>query len=481
MSIKATPVLCAACGAALAYYSGAPFLCAALGLAAVSLMRVLAHEPPRLGRVYGFRAVRVLVLAFALGAALGLAAALAARSAEPRLGLADGIAALQGTLRADPQGFGPGRGGAGLLALKRASGPGGISASASGTLQVFIPAEAVPRVKGFGRGAEVYIEGAFQARADPALEPVFQARAVHVIRPAPALEGLRTRVRAGLVRRLGGFEWSGLAAALILGARDELEAPFAAAYRDAGCAHILALSGMHLTVLTACAAACLKRLLGVRPAAVLCSLCILLYVYLAGNLPSLNRAAIMYLLGVYAFPAGRTGRGAQVLALSFLLQLLLQPEAGRGLSFILSYVALAGIIFLGRDCAALLRSVVPGFAADPLAASLAAFAGSAAVSAACFGVLRPIGIIAGLVLAPLTAGFMLLSILCLAAPGAAPAAALVYQALALLSSLAARAPALPAAPAPALLGSLLFAALCLLSRPRLPAPPVRPPQANRPV
>ena len=457
--MRLTPVLCAALGAALAYYSGITFLLAAFGFVAVSLMQTLAYAPIYFGSRYGFRVARVYVIAFAMGLSLGLAAANVVRGMQPRLGLSisKNIVGLRGTLCDDPRAFMQG-GGIASVALKRASGLGGLSASASGNVQALFPTAAIPRVKGFGRGAEVYIEGAFQ---DGAREQTFRARAVHVIRNAPALERLRTSVRMRLMERFSGFEWGGLAAALLLGVKDELAGSLAAAYQDAGCSHILALSGMHLAIIAALITFALKRPLGIRPAALVGSVLILLYVYLVGNLPSLNRAAIMYLLGTLMLLAPLPKQGASVLGMSFLIQLILQPEAAHTLSFILSYLGLAGILFIGELIYALIRGALPDLAAKPLAASLGAFIASAAAAAACFGVLRPIGVIACLALVPLTTTFMLAAILFLAVSNVAPLLSLLYNALMALSTLAARAPALPAAPLPVLLVSALLVALCV--------------------
>jgi competence protein ComEC len=457
-----TPVLCAALGAALAYYSGITFLLVVFGFAVVSLMRTLAYAPTRLASRHGFRVARVYVMAFAIGLSVGLAAANVAGGVKPRLGLSisKNIVGLRGTLCDDPRAFTQG-GGMGSVALKRVSGAGGLSASASGSILVFFPATTIPRVKGFGRGSEVYIDGAFQQPEDGAREQAFRARAVHVIRGAPALERLRTSVRARLAERFSGFAWGGLAAALLLGVKDELATTLAAAYRDAGCSHILALSGMHLAIIAALIAFVLKRPLGIRPAALVCSALILLYVYLVGNLPSLNRAAIMYLLGTLMLLATLPKQGASLLGMSFLIQLILQPDAGHNLSFILSYLALAGILFIGELIHSLIRGSLPDCVAKPLTTSLGAFIATAAVVAACFGVLRPIGVIAGLAIVPLTTAFMLAAILFLAVSNIAPLLSLLYNALTALSALAARAPVLPASPLPVLLASALLVALCV--------------------
>jgi competence protein ComEC len=145
---------------------------------------------------------------------------------------------------------------------------------------------------------------------------------------------------------------------------------------------------------------------------------------------------------------------------------MFQPETAHTLSFILSYLALAGIIFIGEPVYSLLRGLVPDALARPLAASLGAFISTAAVVVACFGTLRPIGIIAGLAMIPLTTVFMLGAILFLvvgAIVPVAPVIAVLYDALTGVAVLAARIPGVSVSgPVPALLVSALVASACIL-------------------
>ncbi|MCL2127498.1 MAG: ComEC/Rec2 family competence protein, partial [Treponema sp.] len=123
-------------------------------------------------------------------------------------------------------------------------------------------------------------------------------------------------------------------------------------------------------------------------------------------LPSLNRAALMYLLGVLAVLGMLKREPLSLLCMAFVIQLVVTPQAGLTLSFILSYLALAGILVLGEAVNGIFRGKVPAFLLQPLAASLGAFIATAGVSAWFFGELRPAGIAAGLVLAPLVMLFM---------------------------------------------------------------------------
>jgi competence protein ComEC len=384
----------------------------------VSLIRVLRTFPSLVSSGLKdtrlFREITVSLIALAIGFSLGFAARRAVPG-PPRLGLREGeIAGLTGTLMDDPRGLSGGQGMA-FLDLENATGKDGLRASAKGEVPVFFPEDAVPRLRAFGRGSRVYIEGAFLPPGKGSVGPVFRAKGTHILEAAPAVERFRTGVRIAIVEVFSPHTWGGLAAALLLGVRDSLETELSAAYRDAGCSHVLALSGMHLAIVSAVIAFLLRKPLGMKAAAVLGAVFILLYAGLVGALPSLERAVLMYLLGTLAVLGFFPRRPAVLLALAFLIQICLKPASGENLSFMLSYLALAGILALGEPFHGLFSGILPEALSRPLSASLGAFIATAAVTAAFFGTLRPVGIIAGLVIVPLTTVFMIFAMVYLAA------------------------------------------------------------------
>jgi competence protein ComEC len=279
---------------------------------------------------------------------------------------------------------------------------------------VIFPAGRLEDLKEFGRKSRVYLEGTFLPPRSGETGPgMFRASSVHITSPASPLERFRTGLRRNLVSRFSRPEnavWGSLSLALLLGVRDNLDSAFARSYQEAGISHVLALSGMHLAVLSALIAFIFKPTLGGKGAAVLGALFILAYVFLVGSLPSLDRAAIMYLLGALAVIFSLARNPASILNLAFLIQILVWPESGISISFILSYLALWGILRIGLKIAELFRGRIPPVLLDPLSASLGAFIATASVSAAGFGMLRPVGILAGLAVVPLTTLFMVLSL-----------------------------------------------------------------------
>jgi competence protein ComEC len=341
-------------------------------------------------------------------------------SGSVNLGLPeDRISALEGRVLEDPRALAGGNGMA-ALRLARVWGSAGavggprISSTAQGRVMVIFPGGRLEELKGFGRESSVYVEGNFLPPRSGEKGPgMFRAAGLYVVSPAPPLEQFRTGLRSGLTARFNRPEnssWGNLSLALLLGIRDNLDSAFARSYRDAGISHVLALSGMHLAVLSALIALICKPVFGLKGAAAAGALFIFGYVALVGPQPSLDRAAIMYLLGALAVLFSLARNPASILNLSFLIQILLRPESGVAISFILSYAALWGILHIGLKIAELLRGKIPPVLLDPLSASLGAFMATAFVCAANFGVLQPAGILAGLVIVPLTTLFMVLSL-----------------------------------------------------------------------
>jgi competence protein ComEC len=487
---KPGPVLCATAGAAAGFYclsvlfrAGVigvygifALLCGPVG--ALCLLRVLISLPalaPAAPR--SLRLINRRVLAFAAGLALGIGAGGAA-PVHISFGIPeDTVRAVSGVLLEDPRTVSGGRAMA-ALSLRESAGRGGLRVSARGELPVFFPEESAGRLKEFGRGSLIFAEGKIrESRTAGQGSPwLFSAESLHVVKPASALERFRTNLRLGLVRRFDSSSadsissaagnlsatgslpaaaggWGGLALALLLGIRDNLDSGLAALYRDAGCSYVLALSGMHLAVLAGIIAFLLKKPLGLRGAAVAGALIIILYCFIVGPLPSLTRAALMYLLGVLALLGSLKRDALSLLAMAFLVQIVISPQAGFSLSFILSYLALAGILSAGEAINALGRGKVPACLLRPLSASLGAFLATAGITAYCFGILRPVGIVTGLVLVPLTTVFMAGSMAWLALDPVSPAlSGLLSPALSLLYgvmektvSLASRVPGLKAA------------------------------------
>ncbi|MDR0710604.1 MAG: ComEC/Rec2 family competence protein, partial [Spirochaetaceae bacterium] len=255
------PLFFAVSGAACFYYAPAFFIrrglpwavplliIAALLTVVISLFRVLESLPAScLDGKTRRRLKKYLICLAALeaGLFLGTGARIAA-SIRVRPGMAeDRITGVAGRLAEDPRLVAGGRG-MGKLELDYVRGKDGLRTSAWGNMAVFFPDEALPALKSFGRGSGIYIEGSL-SRGREGEEPLFRARTVHITTAAGPLESFRTALRLKLTEKFSHHKWGGLSLALLLGMRDNLDTQLAQSYKNAGCAHVLALSGMHLAI-----------------------------------------------------------------------------------------------------------------------------------------------------------------------------------------------------------------------------------------
>jgi competence protein ComEC len=488
------PAVYAALGASISFYlyplisgssRGIVFLFPLLFLLAglTAFLRVLTEAPflfyAKTGTAGVPRPVReagLLASAAVAGFCLGFSAGALAPSG-PAPGLPpERVRAVSGILAEDPRSFNDGRG-MGAVMLSRAAGEGGIRVSAGGKITVFFPPEVIPRLREFGRGCELFIEGGLVRSGSGAYAGslLFRASAVHVTKPASGIEQIRTALRETVMGKFGPSSdkaapvWGPLASALLLGVRDNLDSDLAAGFRNSGCAHVLALSGMHLALLSGVIAFFLRRFLGPRPAALAGGVFVIAYVFAAGAQASLVRAAIMYLLGAACVWGFLKRSALALLCIAFIIQLFFQSGAAASPSFILSYLALAGILTVGETVKALFRGRIPEIAGTSLAASVGAFIVTAPAVSYFFGILRPVGILAGLVIVPVVSVFMILVLAGLVLSFAAPALfspvsqalTLLYRLLELMVSAAGRVPGF-AAPYPAVLAGA-FAAAALLA------------------
>ena len=161
---------------------------------------------------------------------------------------------------------------------------------------------------------------------------------------------------------------------LLLGEKEELDAEVKALYQKNGIAHILSISGLHITLLGMGVYRLLKRLgLPVRAAAVGGAMLLLMYGVMVGMSVSVSRAIGMYLLQMLGIFVGRTYDMLTGLGLMALLLVLQEPERLCDVSFLMSFGAVLGICILtpvlsgdGRERDADAELEVKGISAWPV-------------------------------------------------------------------------------------------------------------------
>lgn len=170
------------------------------------------------------------------------------------------------------------------------------------------------------------------------------------------LAGLRQGLSAHIQTQLDGSA-GGIASALATGDRGAISEADAEAMRDSGLAHLLSVSGLHLTALVGAVMLLTLKLLALSPwlalrvnlvlvAAGVAGLAGVAYTLLTGaEVPTIRScaAALLVLVGI---AMGREAITLRLVAAGAILVLLFWPESAAGPSFQLSFAAVTAIVAL---------------------------------------------------------------------------------------------------------------------------------------
>lgn len=237
--------------------------------------------------------------------------------------------------------------------------------------------------------------------------PQFYARNVSFEGWRSRADRLRALLRLQLKRILHAWEAAGgLLLALLCGAREYTDRDVSDSFRNAGLSHILALSGMHLSLFSSLTENTAGRALGKRAQPILTLSASFAFVWFAGASPSLVRALICMCVTACAGIACVRVNVLEKVCFSFLVHLCLFPGDAGSAAFLLSYGALAGLYFGDRFIKPAVSRLLPPAAAASVSASVGAQLLTAPVSLLLFGECRPGGIIASVIVSPLASWFV---------------------------------------------------------------------------
>ena len=145
---------------------------------------------------------------------------------------------------------------------------------------------------------------------------------------------------------------AGLAEALLIGYRQDLDPALSRAYSNTGVIHVIAISGMHLALLGGVLSWCLQPLSRWQPLKRWMLLLILgllwLFSLLAGGAPSILRATLLFSCVTGGEWLQRKGNSFNTLMASAFLLLCYNPFWLWDLGFQLSFSAVGGILLVGR-------------------------------------------------------------------------------------------------------------------------------------
>ena len=151
---------------------------------------------------------------------------------------------------------------------------------------------------------------------------------------------LNSRLTGILTERLGERD-GGLCAALLLGNKSCLEASV-----RLGISHLLALSGLHLSVITGAAAKLFMRF-GRKTSSALSIVCVIFYMILTGFSPSVTRSGIMLIILIAAFVFHRSGDSVTNLGIAAFLICCVNPYSALDIGLQLSVLAVFALLVYG--------------------------------------------------------------------------------------------------------------------------------------
>ena len=212
----------------------------------------------------------------------------------------------------------------------------------------------------------------------------------------------------------------GLLLALLSASKEYTSAEFSESFRLAGLSHILALSGMHVSIFSGITEKTFKNIFGKNKTQIISLFSVILFVLFAGLSPSLARALISTIILFLIKKVGIKMQVLEVLCLSFLIQIMILPQDSSAISFILSYLALFGILTFGELLKPFLTKFLGSNLSSSVSASIGAVLMTSPISAFIWGYITPIGIISTIIISPLVTFFLVFGlisvILCLIFP-----------------------------------------------------------------
>ena len=329
----------------------------------------------------------------------------------------DSITEISGTIISSPAKSGNGSYYAATFSLESVADARNFRSSATGRLKIYIPSDLAEayspgKLYSSSKAGFLFESGGHCTFRGRLTQSGFYIRECTISHWPSSWRGrlahLRALCRLHFKRLM--YSWGsggGLLLALLCGAREYTTTATQDAFRRAGLSHILALSGMHLSMFSAIAVFFGNRSGVKKFTFVLRIITLIAFVWFAGFSPSLTRAFICAMLMIAASIAGAQKPDMlSILCFSFLLQCAICPEDIHSTAFILSYGALAGILLTGSFFNRFYSKISPKPFASSLSAATGAQTVTAPISLKIFGSFSPIGIISATIVSPFVTLFI---------------------------------------------------------------------------
>lgn len=142
---------------------------------------------------------------------------------------------------------------------------------------------------------------------------------------------------------------SGVMSTMVLGDKSLLDAEVKALYQSAGISHILAISGLHISVIGMGLYKLLRRLyLSIYASAFVSAAIMICYGIMCGAGTSTKRAVLMFLIMLVGQCMGRSYDSLSALALAAILLLCENPFLLQYAGFLFSFSAVLGVVVVGK-------------------------------------------------------------------------------------------------------------------------------------
>ncbi|MCM3785773.1 ComEC/Rec2 family competence protein [Neobacillus mesonae] len=132
---------------------------------------------------------------------------------------------------------------------------------------------------------------------------------------------------------------------LVIGIGDEIDPDTYSEFSQLGLTHILAISGMHVAIYVSALLFLLSKCrLSKETALAVTFFLVPIYVLVSGSSPSVVRAGLMSMMGLYIARKGLLKDGLNILCLAALIMLIIEPYMLVNVSFQLSFLVTAGLM-----------------------------------------------------------------------------------------------------------------------------------------
>lgn len=192
---------------------------------------------------------------------------------------------------------------------------------------------------------------------------------------------------------------AGTISAILWGHKDSLSPLDISAFRGAGLSHILALSGLHVSLFVTLFDKLFPRYMR-KEKLVFCVIFLIIYCSIAAFPPSLIRASIMITIYLVSSAYFVHYDGLTSIALAAFIILFISPSEIENLSFQMSFSAILGISLVYKPIHIRLKKLIPRYFASSIAVTISATLGVLPVSLNNFGTFATYSLIGNLIVLP---------------------------------------------------------------------------------